>query len=1418
MSEAVILQEVVTDERGGAVDLRYLAVNPAFERQTGLKPAQFVGHTALEMFPEFVSEWLARFENMVRTGALGRYEDWFAPLGRWFDSTLFPTEPGQFWHILQDITERKRAEDALRESVERLEKVLKVETVGVMFWDMNTGCMVDANDAFLKMMGYSRSQVESRELRWQDLTPPDYMDVSRAEVEKFLATGRVGPYEKEYFRKDGTRKWLVFAGSSLGNNQCVEFCVDISARKSAEAALRESEERLRLTIQVAQIGSFEWDLEQQAAKWSPELEALYGLPPGSYYGGYEQWAALIHPEDLAEAERQVRKSHETGTLETEYRVVRSDGAVRWMAARGRVIKNGGGEPVRMLGVNLDITDRKQAERAWRESEERLRLATEAAKIGAFNLDLRTGENTWTPELEALYGLGPGEFGRTQPSWEQLVHPDDRAAAVAKTAETLQTGEPVEHEWRVVWPDGTVHWIAARFQGIRDEAGNPVRLTGVNIDVTERKRADEQLRASEERFRSLALATSHAIWRIGPDGRVTPDYPNASWEKFTGQTAEQMSGLGWLDAIHPDDSARVAEVWQRALETKSSYRTDYRLRRHNGEYCRVEARGTPILNEDGSVREWVCASTDIDDRTRAEQELRNNEARQSFLVTLSDALRPLTDAREIQFVASRILGEHLRAGRVGYAECEGDGDMVVVGRHYADGMPSVAGRHRRSDYGTERTWDRRSGRAVVRCDIANDPELTAEQKESFAALSLAAMADVPLVKAGRLAAVLFVHYPNARTFSADELTLIEDVAERTWAAVERARAEEALHESQERFRLAQELSPDGFTILRPIRNEDGSVDDFIWIYENDAIARMNGTDTQAVRGRRVLDLFPSLGSTEIFAVYQEVVQTGERRVIEAEYQSESMPAPLWFRLAIVPAGDDIAVLAQNITKRKAAEEELTRSEERFRSVYENAATGIAITDWDGHLQQCNPAYLSMLGYTIDELRGRSFSSLVHEEDRAENMAKLLELQDGQRPSFEIENRYVRKDGQPIMVHKFVSTLPDRTGKPAYMFALVTDITLRKRAEAALLESEHRFRTLFESMQEAFMLGEVIFDESGKAFDWRFLEVNPYFETIYGLKREEVIGKTYREVLPGSHSEDWIEAAGRVTLSGQGEPFVRESNTGRHLEGTLYRPHPGQFAAIVVDATARREAERQIRQLNAELEDRVRDRTAQLEAANKELEAFAYSVSHDLRAPLRGIDGWSLALVEDYGGELDHKALDYLSRVRSEAQRMGSLIDDMLQLSRLTRSQMERQQVDLTALANVIGGRLSESHPDRRIEFVISPGLTGEGDPGLLGIALSNLFDNAVKFTGPREIARIEFGSMDRDGEFSFFVRDNGVGFNMATAGKLFSAFHRLHKASQFPGSGVGLATVQRVIRRHGGRVWAEAERDAGATFYFTLDSQ
>jgi len=277
--------------------------------------------------------------------------------------------------------------------------------------------------------------------------------------------------------------------------------------------------------------------------------------------------------------------------------------------------------------------------------------------------------------------------------------------------------------------------------------------------------------------------------------------------------------------------------------------------------------------------------------------------------------------------------------------------------------------------------------------------------------------------------------------------------------------------------------------------------------------------------------------------------------------------------------------------------------------------------------------------------------------------------------------------------------------------------------------------------------------------------------------------------------WARLEGRPQSNGDGEPL--------------------SCWVTFSDVDAEVAAAQEIKRLNAELEERVVARTAQLEAANRELEAFVYSASHDLRAPLRAIDGFSQMVIEDAGERLDDADREHLERVRAAAERMALLIDHLLDLSRSARRDLLRQPVDLSAMAAAVIADLRAPEPERRVETVVQPGLTVEADATMLHAILTNLLANAWKFTSRHETARIEVGATDAGGERAYYVRDDGAGFDPEQATHLFGAFQRYHTADQFAGDGIGLATVRRLVGRHGGRVWAEAAVEKGATFFFTL---
>lgn len=416
--------------------------------------------------------------------------------------------------------------------------------------------------------------------------------------------------------------------------------------------------------------------------------------------------------------------------------------------------------------------------------------------------------------------------------------------------------------------------------------------------------------------------------------------------------------------------------------------------------------------------------------------------------------------------------------------------------------------------------------------------------------------------------------------------------------------------------------------------------------------------------------------------------------------------------------------------------------------------------------------------------------------------------------------------------FVEKLGDPGELLAYVHRACNDLLDRYNDEleaktlaqsAQLFLSEQRALTTLHSIAEG-----VITTDANATVQY----MNPAAEQLTGWTLEAARGKPVTDVfriIDGATRRELVDPAARCLELGRPISASRETIL-LHREAKefwingsaapLSDANGNAVGAVIAvnDVTARVQAEQELRRHQDHLEELVDDRTAALRASLKELESFSYSVSHDLRSPLRSIDGFSKILLEDYDDVLDAAGKDSLHRVRSASQHMGRLIDDLLKLSRLTRRDMSRERVDISGMAHDIAHRLQEQHPERRIDFTIDDSLMALGDPNLLQVALDNLIGNAVKYTSMEEVAKIVVHGTpaeERPDEWVFCIADNGVGFDMRYAGKLFGAFQRLHNLDAFEGTGIGLATTARVIERHGGRIWAESAPNEGARFYFTL---
>ncbi len=493
-----------------------------------------------------------------------------------------------------------------------------------------------------------------------------------------------------------------------------------------------------------------------------------------------------------------------------------------------------------------------------------------------------------------------------------------------------------------------------------------------------------------------------------------------------------------------------------------------------------------------------------------------------------------------------------------------------------------------------------------------------------------------------------------------------------------------------------------------------------------------------------------------------------------------------------------------------------SEQSFAAAFEAAPIGIALFSLDWRVEYANTALCEMLGYARGELTGRALGALVHPDDLAQQGTSLQQLLAGEQGQLECEVRWSRRDGAVVWGQLTCTSMRGEDRRPARFIAHVQDVTRDRSTRSDLETVRQRLRqqsTLLDQARDAI----VVHDLDRTIRYW-----NLGAQRLFGYTREQALGRTFDRLMgPGATLTgpaaaellDTGEWTGELDCMGaDGRMLIVERRC------TVMRDAGGQpvsVLAVNTDITERRRAEKEIVLLNNLLEQRIRKRTAELEASNDDLRDFAYSLAHDLRAPLASIDGFS-AQLETRLTHLDDRSRHYLTRVRAGVKLMSDSTDALLALAALSNAPLLRQSVDLSAIARGIAERLHEQQPEREVTVRIDDTPRTQGDVRLLTSVMENLLGNAWKFTSRLPRAAITFGAQSRNGSHLYHVKDNGAGFDPAYAYKLFGPFQRLHTRSEFEGTGIGLAMVRKIVSRHGGRVWAESVPGAGASFYFTLN--
>jgi PAS domain S-box-containing protein len=679
--------------------------------------------------------------------------------------------------------------------------------------------------------------------------------------------------------------------------------------------------------------------------------------------------------------------------------------------------------------------------------------------------------------------------------------------------------------------------------------------------------------------------------------------------------------------------------------------------------------------------------------------------------------------------------------------------------------------------------------------------------------------VALTDKGRLfGTMVIVGYRGQEELQAD---IVKIFAELTSNILGRRQTEVKLYASEDKFRKAFETNPDAITINR--------FTDGMFVSVNEGFSKITGYSESETKGRTSYDLNIWTDPSQRDSIIKGLNSASKFKNLEGNFRKKDGTIRTGMMSATVISLDNvphILSITRDITDRKLAEEKLRKSEEKYRLLAENISDVIWVLDASTlHFTYCSPSVERLRGYTPEEILAEPVTSALTGEAK-EYLTELIrsrteDVLSGKAPQgmfFTNEVEQPHKNGSTVWTEVITSYYINPENGKVYVLGVTRNISERKLSENALKENE---RLLRESQSIA-RLGSFVWDlstglwESSKILDeifgiddfyvhslegWLHL-VHPRWKNIMTeyvennvLGKREKFDKEYQIIRLKDNQTRWVHGISELEFDENSKPI--------------------KLIGVIVDITERKLVEDEVKNLNAQLEERVNERTAQLEAANSELQAFAYSVSHDLRAPLRAIDGFSRFVLEDYRDKLDSEGQRLLGLIRSNTQKMDKLITDILSLSRVTRSEHKSSRIDMTKMARSMYNEAATPEILKRFKVVVDELPETFADPTYIKQVWINLISNAIKFSSLEAKPVVKIGGYLEEGHQVYYVNDNGVGFNPEYAHKLFGVFQRLHKATEFEGTGVGLAIVQRIIHRHGGKVWAEGKEGKGATFYFSL---
>ena len=1184
-------------------------------------------------------------------------------------------------------------------------------------------------------------------------------------------------------------------------------------RTAAQQALQESETRLELAVNGTNEGLWDWmDLSGEDMWWSPNFYSLLGYAPQDLPSNLPTFRQLLHPDDRQPVDQALWDHiHHQTPFDRHFRMCTQSGTYRWFHGQGSAIRDSDHRAIRMAGSIRDVTEQREREEELHTLSNRLILATSVAKMGIWDWDIPTNHLKWDTQMFELFGVNPKDSSNTFDTWSRTLHPADRSAAENAVQRALQGQEELNTKFRIVWPDQSVHIIAARGLVYWNDQGHPMRMLGVNWDITEETKADHRLRESEQRFRSLADSAPVLIWLTGPDHQLS--WVNKPWLDFTGQSLGQELGKGWLQGLHPDDHNRYGQTYLSAYEAKRSFTVEYRLRNIHKEFRWILSTGVPRFSPDGAFLGYIGSGIDITERKKAEEKFRLVvEAAPSGMIMINQKGRIVLANQLVtqlfHYSSKELLGQPI--------------ELLIPERfrrtHEADVSRFFAHLESRAMGNGRDLYGRRKDGTEFPVEVGLQP-----LKSGNDTYVLASIVDITkrkqweeqLAEQNRMLA-LDAEIGKIISQQQDLQPLLQKCAQ---AMVDHLRAVNAciwLHRPEHHMLELQASSGDAIDLESlpgqiPIGQllighiaqeqkphctnavpEDPQISKQAWAKQEEVVA---------FAGYPLLKDQEMMGVMALFAKspFSELTLNTLRMI-----------------------SDHIAMAIEGYQVHQA-HQELSRQNER---ILASAGEGIFGLDLEGRATFMNPAAARLLGYEPEELIGRPVHDVIHhtKPDGAiypkDECPMSAAFRNGIGRHIEAEVLW-RKDGTPMPVEYTSTPLHDEKYEVRGAVITFNDITERKRAE-------DRFRLVVETTPS----GMVMTDQSGT-----IVLVNRLVETLFGYSRQELIGQPIEILLPARfrqahphHRSGYSNKHAPHPKMGKGRELHGLHKDGREipLEVGLnpIETRDGRFIlSSIVDITERKAAEQKrlqdaqaLEQTNKEL---VLARDQALLAARSKAE-FLATMSHEIRTPLNGVIGLTSLLLDT---SLDEDQRDMVNTVQHSGEFLLGILNDILDFSKIEAGKLNLESLDFdirVAIDETIG-LLAERAASKGLELYslvdASIPLVINGDPGRIRQILLNLIGNAIKFTNSGSVSVHVSATPNPEGGLTlhFSVADTGIGLSHEAQRTLFQSFTQADSSTtrKYGGTGLGLAISKRLVTLMQGEIGLESQLGQGSRFWFTL---